>query len=304
MVTSSNNAFDYKKFEENFMRMKRQHKWYLSTGKCVEDEMFAFGLQYSELHPVHSFIMDPTDTNYIKYNVFSCDELVEIRTYHEKNFPPMPVFLRNYINSFNKNNYDHNTSHDCDWMRITIYQLLREYEAGTLKKHHSEEWYMAHVWNFIDTVFNDVDGATKRLEEGFLKLPKCLKDMLDNILSKVDYFTKVQTLGFIHSGLQSYLVRADRPTKYTTRIAKSRTYHISNDITEFGKSVLPAIYIAWVIKDIVAKMNTIIAENMSIVRLVIDNSSNVLDIDIFWICSLKKFRNRLKDYFRIELRIS
>jgi hypothetical protein len=86
----------------------------------------------------------------------------------------MPVPLRNYINSFNKTNakelrqqifsaqafdqdYDHSTSHDFDWVRCTVYQLLREYEAGTLKKHHSEEWYMAHVWNFIDTVFNDAN---------------------------------------------------------------------------------------------------------------------------------------------------
>lgn len=61
--------------------------------------------------------------------------------------------------------------------------------------------------------------ATKRLE-GFLRLPKCLQDMLDNIPSKVDDFTKLKTLGFIHSGLQSYLARADRHTEYTTRITK------------------------------------------------------------------------------------
>lgn len=32
----------------------------------------------------------------------------------------------------------------------------------------------------------DGDQATKRLEEGYVKLPKCLKDMLDNILPKCD----------------------------------------------------------------------------------------------------------------------
>jgi hypothetical protein len=38
----------------------------------------------------------------------------------------------------------------------------------------------------------DGNEATKRLEEGFLKLLKCLKGMLDNLLSKVSDPTKIQ----------------------------------------------------------------------------------------------------------------
>ncbi|KAI8875212.1 hypothetical protein K501DRAFT_171527, partial [Backusella circina FSU 941] len=93
----------------------------------------------------------------------------------------------------------------------------------------------------------DGDQATKRLEEGFVKLPKCLKNMLDNILLKCDDNKKLQTIGFIHSGLQSCVIRADRPTKYITRIQKSRNYHRSSDISQFGTNVLPAR----LIKDIV-----------------------------------------------------
>jgi hypothetical protein len=65
----------------------------------------------------------------------------------------------------------------------------------------------------------------------------------------------------IHSGLQSYVIRADRPTKYTTRIQKPRNYHLSSDISQFGTTVLPTIYIAWVIKDIVRNMYNIIQES-------------------------------------------
>ncbi|KAG1052782.1 hypothetical protein G6F43_005096 [Rhizopus delemar] len=96
----------------------------------------------------------------------------------------------------------------------------------------------------------DGDQATKRLEEDFVKLTKCLKDMLDN----------------------SYVVRADRPTKYITRIQKSRTYHLSNDISKFGTTVLPAIYIAWIIKDIVKNTYNIIQEGN-----IHNNNSNIQD---------------------------
>ncbi|KAI8875213.1 hypothetical protein K501DRAFT_171311 [Backusella circina FSU 941] len=83
----------------------------------------------------------------------------------------MPIELRDYINSFNKNSiqelrsqifqlqefdqeYSHKDSYDYDWVRSTIYALLREYGSDSLKEEHSEAWYMAHVWHFIDTVFS------------------------------------------------------------------------------------------------------------------------------------------------------
>ena len=94
--------------------------------------------------------------------------------------------------------------------------------------------------------------------------------MLDNILPKADDHKKLQTVGFIHSGLQSYIVRADRPTKYIARIQKSRAYHLSSDISQFGTTVLPAIYIAWIIKDIVRNTYNIIQKSNTY-----NNSSNI-----------------------------
>ncbi|KAG0899585.1 hypothetical protein G6F33_013194 [Rhizopus arrhizus] len=154
-----------------------QPKWYLSTGKCIEDELFAFGMQCHHDHPSHSFITDTRDRNYKTYEVFSPAELDEIKAFEEKKLPIMPTELRDYINSFNKNSiqelrrqivqsqefdqeYSHKDSHDYDWVRFTIYSLLREYEAGSLNKEHREAWYMAHVWHSIDTVFNGEDEIT------------------------------------------------------------------------------------------------------------------------------------------------
>ncbi|KAI9247285.1 hypothetical protein EDC94DRAFT_637564 [Helicostylum pulchrum] len=253
-----------------------------------ENELFAFGMQCHHDHPSHSFVLDTRDSNYKTYEVFSPAELDEIKAFEEKKLPIMPTELRDFINSFNKNSiqelrsqifqsqefdqeYSHKDSHDYNWVRFTVYALLREYESGSLKEEHSEAWYMAHIWHFIDTVLNgetsssnsskrknkyrsitaveprerkktgkkcdmifakkscshdeveeygaseagkayDGEQATKRLEEGFVKLPKCLKNMLDNIFPKCDDNKKLQLIGFIHSGLQSYAIRADRPT--------------------------------------------------------------------------------------------
>ncbi|CAO0799357.1 unnamed protein product [Mucor circinelloides] len=107
----------------------------------------------------------------------------------------------------------------------------------------------------------DENQATKRLEEGYVKLPKCLKDMLDNILLKCDDNEKLQTIGFIHSGLQSYVIWANRPTNHITMIQKSRSYHLSSDILQFETTVLSSIYITWVIKDIVRNTYNIIQES-------------------------------------------
>lgn len=82
----------------SFDRMKTEEKWYLSTSRCVEDELFAFGTQRKEEHPCHSFIVNPTDSNYQKYGVFSDEELMEIRSFKEKKLPTMPTSLDDYLN--------------------------------------------------------------------------------------------------------------------------------------------------------------------------------------------------------------
>lgn len=149
--------------------MKAEEKWCLSTGKCVEDELFAFGMQCIEEHPCHSFIMDPTDANYKNYCVFNDDELNEIGSFKKKELPTMPVILRDYLNEYDLSSTsalrqkvftqapsDELYSHDMDWIRFIMYSFVREYECGSLKRSHSEEWYKTHVWHFIDPVFDHV----------------------------------------------------------------------------------------------------------------------------------------------------
>lgn len=90
------------RFKQNFNTMKKKDEWSLSSGKCVEDELCAFGMQCAEEHSSHSFIIDVSDKNLVKYNVFDDSELKEIESFNKKEVQRMPLVLRDYLNSVNK----------------------------------------------------------------------------------------------------------------------------------------------------------------------------------------------------------
>jgi hypothetical protein len=48
----------------------------------------------------HSFIIDPDDETYIQYEIFTPEELKEIRNTEVKGLQEMPVDLLKYIGSF------------------------------------------------------------------------------------------------------------------------------------------------------------------------------------------------------------
>ncbi|GAA5798714.1 hypothetical protein HPULCUR_004119 [Helicostylum pulchrum] len=74
-------------FEAMFKKLDNSKKWFLSTGKCVDNELFVFGSQCSADHPSRSLIIDPHDENYAQYKIFTPEELEEIKEYQKK---PMP----------------------------------------------------------------------------------------------------------------------------------------------------------------------------------------------------------------------
>ncbi|KAI8050735.1 hypothetical protein BDF21DRAFT_482448 [Thamnidium elegans] len=245
--------------------------------------------QCKEEYPCHSFIVDPTDTNYQKYRVFNDDELQEIGSFREKKLSTIPTKLRDYFNKYNlttttalrqkiftseqldeeyPQGYIVCIYHqDMGWIRLTVYSFIREYESESFKRSHSEEWYKAHMWHFLNTVSNNVnemeilrsekasfssskrknkdmsigaidslvskeigskcdmifrklacnhddilefgatetgknydgDDVTKKLIEGCIKLPKCLKDMLDNLAMNIQAIADSEVVGFIYS---------------------------------------------------------------------------------------------------------
>ncbi|CAG8683761.1 8493_t:CDS:2, partial [Rhizophagus irregularis] len=164
-------------FERTFQGMRKEKKWFLESGKCVEDELYAFGKQCQFEHLAHSFVIDPDDETYYQNKVFTSEELEEIRETESKDLPKMPIELLKYISSFRTKtteklrimldkrqnwegkNFDKTKHFDFDWIKHSVHSLLLEFESGTLKQNHLETWYNIHIWSLIDKSFNELIGV-------------------------------------------------------------------------------------------------------------------------------------------------
>ncbi|RUP49760.1 hypothetical protein BC936DRAFT_141542 [Jimgerdemannia flammicorona] len=146
-------------------------------------------MQCDEEHLSHSFVLDPNDNAYINENIFTQEELREIRAYNRAEPPDMPDNLLQYLMTYEAlylylsnymtvpgqntvyelrqsllqpldtigNNFVHEIHHDFDWIQYAIHAILREYESGFLKRNHHEEWYNLHVWGpIVDQCFADI----------------------------------------------------------------------------------------------------------------------------------------------------
>jgi hypothetical protein len=69
--------------------MTREKKWILSTGKCAENELYAYGMQCSEIHPVHSFLLDLKDPSFQTCDIFRPNEIAEMKDFKKKPLPKM-----------------------------------------------------------------------------------------------------------------------------------------------------------------------------------------------------------------------
>ncbi|CAG8618502.1 728_t:CDS:10 [Paraglomus brasilianum] len=228
---------DITRFKEAYEQMDDTKKWVLSSGKVVEDQLYKFGLKCTHEHLCHSFIIDPDDASLMNEKVFTKSEIEEIRTYRRQALPNMPQDLLAYLVNYKKSNisdlkdllfcseswksaYNRERDFDRDWIRNTVDNLLRLYEAKSLDKDHSEAWLNLHVWSLVDRAFQNVDGieverigivlslrrgdliirtmskefgcgeagrlfsgnnGTKILRERGLKTPKVMKDQFDDL---------------------------------------------------------------------------------------------------------------------------
>jgi len=112
----------------------------------------------------------------VKEKVFTKAELKEIRTYKSKPLPEMPQDLLIYLGSYRASTisdlrilvsksepwhspYDRQRDFDRDWIKSTVYNLLRKYEANSLEKDHLEMWFIVHIWSFVDRAFENIEGV-------------------------------------------------------------------------------------------------------------------------------------------------
>nr|CAG8653771.1 11414_t:CDS:2 [Entrophospora candida] len=79
--------------------------------------------------------------------------------------------------------------------------------------------------------------GTKYIKENSLKLPKNLKDMLTNLMEKVNFdenkCRKLQTIGIIHSGLVMAVMYMENPKGYISRIRRGELFEIPDEEENF-----------------------------------------------------------------------
>ncbi|CAJ0900874.1 3584_t:CDS:2, partial [Entrophospora sp. SA101] len=265
-------------FKDSYRGMKNEKKWYLTSGKCVEDALYAFGNQW------RSFRMKTTKDLHIALDVRQ---------------------------DWEGGNFDRIKHFDFDWVK-------NKFESDTLQQKHLEAWHNVHIWSFIDRCFNELrgvdiargesfsiasskrknskrviqgvvkttrkairrkgdltlrkgsheyvasevgkdyegDNGTKLLKERGLKSPKMLKDMIVDLGNFVEWKTNTlrqfELISFIHAGLYMILLRMDVPAGYTCRVTRSDTLQVPTNINRFEKA-LKCLVLAWKAKIIIRK---------------------------------------------------
>lgn len=161
-------------YAQDFNAMEDNEKWTLRSGKVVEDELQRYAETLKNEHIAHSFIMDPTDTSWLKLNIFTREELHEITTHRIKELPALPSEFSNFLSKFRSTSledlrkalwqqlpfdvkFDRSTAFDCDWARNVIHNIILEIQAQQLSKDHLESWYTSHIWSALDRCFGNLD---------------------------------------------------------------------------------------------------------------------------------------------------
>lgn len=89
--------------EEQFKKFESSKKQCLSTGKCVDDELFIFSLQCNYDHSAKSFIIGSDNKNFTLQKVLAPTESKKITEYKEQKRPEPSKDLLIFLNKFKKN---------------------------------------------------------------------------------------------------------------------------------------------------------------------------------------------------------
>ncbi|KAG9301062.1 hypothetical protein G9A89_015798 [Geosiphon pyriformis] len=151
--------------QNTFKLMKKKRMWRLSSGRYVEEELYALGKKLKYEHAAHSFIID-VDDEAIKQH-FNKGELDEIIHTH---IPPVPQLAEDTelkeIRSILKEitfgtDYNYEKHHDVDYICFALHALISEIESKKLEETNLENWFNCHIWSIIvDQCFSNVEGLS------------------------------------------------------------------------------------------------------------------------------------------------
>lgn len=96
-------AKNYEQFKATFESFSDESKWKLSTGRFVEEYIFAYAMNLENESSLHSFILDldkiPADT-------FTVEEIEQIKANAEMDFPEEPDTIYDFFNKIDASNVE------------------------------------------------------------------------------------------------------------------------------------------------------------------------------------------------------
>ncbi|CAG8632796.1 3026_t:CDS:2, partial [Acaulospora colombiana] len=159
--------------EISFQKITEERKLHLSSGRKVEDVLYAYALKLEYEQPAHSFIIDTSDDN-IK-NLFTKKEWEKIMNNNKKTVPGIDENMAKHLLKYKKKTPSEMRAHVMKPWLETIYRqeqhfdyqyihqvftyLLDEYESpkNRLAQPHAEGWYAVNIWSIlIDKAFLNI----------------------------------------------------------------------------------------------------------------------------------------------------
>ncbi|RIB09684.1 hypothetical protein C2G38_2208113 [Gigaspora rosea] len=280
-IISNSNGF--KKFTDMYKNMENNKKWRLSTGKIVEDALYDFTSKCSHEHASHSFIIDPTDKD---NDVFTKEKLREIGTYKRRSLPEIPDDLFDYLKTFAKDtlhelrhaidqpikviqgNFNPKIHHNYDWIRYVMHTIVQEYEVGSLRKNHLEQWYNMHLCGESCSVASGIRKNVNRTMPGVDKMKRQKVGRKGDLVLRTSsdlefgsgeagktYKTDKGTKWLVESGLKLPKLLKDMlvqlasevewSTGYVCYLSRGDVYKVADSITTHITETLPLIVTTW-----------------------------------------------------------
>ncbi|CAG8744498.1 20369_t:CDS:2, partial [Dentiscutata erythropus] len=115
------------------------------------------------------------------------------------------------------------------------------------------KWHTEYGCSEAGKIFEGING-TKIIKEGGLKMPKMFRDMFIDLCKTIkmqkNKIRRLETVGFIISGLRISLLRLDLPAGHVCRLSQTWLFEMPTQISEFGTKALPTISLA-IVKNVI-----------------------------------------------------
>ncbi|KAL9538771.1 hypothetical protein MBANPS3_010684 [Mucor bainieri] len=226
-------------------------RWKLTSEKIVEDEMekkLAAKSKYE--HPVHSLVLDPEDV--VWSSIFTSQDLKEIREYKQA---PTKNLSTVTLESQDISDVEAKLGESVSAAVATGRNIYREISTSVKRRRKTQGAKLDILYRSgMDEVgcceVGKLDVTTvdsKYLDDGLLKMPKTLRDMLVALCrQKLGVAMDLTTVGYLLMGTKMQLVQMDFPHNlYISRVSRSPHYEFPMNVKSVSTSLPALLELTW-----------------------------------------------------------